>query len=168
MAKFVFRSLVRDHSQPAEFLAAANDVVCGEIATGKFITLAYLVIDGASGEFCSASAGHPRPRLVDASGRVQALAVGGLALGVVRSEEYEMEPGELEPGDSLVLFTDGVVEARRDGELFGEDRLEALLAERHSASAQQLADAIVDACRQWSGGELADDCAVVVVRRDAR
>ena len=69
-------------------------------------------------------------------------------------------------GGSLVLFTDGVIEARREGELFGEERLDALLAERHALPAQELALAIVDACRRWGGGELADDCAVVVVRRN--
>src|SRR5436189_6288913 len=48
MAKFVFRSLAREHPEPHEFLAAANDVVVGEIAPGKFITIAYPVIDGAT------------------------------------------------------------------------------------------------------------------------
>ena len=60
MAKFSFRSLARDHEDPAALLAAANDVVCGEIAPGKFITLVALVVDGSTGELCAAAAGHPQ------------------------------------------------------------------------------------------------------------
>ena len=84
MAKFVFRSLAREHPEPADLLAAANEVVCSEIAPGKFITMAYLTADGRSGALAAAAAGHPRPRLVGADGTVSALAVGGLALGIVR------------------------------------------------------------------------------------
>ena len=64
MAKFVFRSLAREHPEPGDFLAAANEVVVGEIAPGKFITMLYLLIDAATGAVSVASAGHPPPRLV--------------------------------------------------------------------------------------------------------
>ena len=62
MAKFVFRSLAREHPRPADFLASANDVVVGEIAPGKFITMVYLVVDGSDGTVAGAGAGHPPPR----------------------------------------------------------------------------------------------------------
>src|SRR6266849_6256677 len=64
MAKFVFRSLAREHPEPPDFLRYANDVVVGEIAPGKFITMIYLVIDGRSGIVAAAGAGHPSPRIV--------------------------------------------------------------------------------------------------------
>jgi len=60
MAKFVFRSLAREHPEPADFLQSANDVVVGEIAPGKFITMVYLVIDGRTGAIAASGAGHPR------------------------------------------------------------------------------------------------------------
>src|SRR5260370_18812365 len=82
MAKFVFRSLAREHPEPGDFLAATNDVVVGEIAPGKFITMAYLVVDGVHGEVVCASAGHPSPRLVLPDGGVGGLAAAGLVLGV--------------------------------------------------------------------------------------
>ena len=59
MAKFVFRSLAREHSEPSDFLAHANDVVVGEIAVGKFITMAYVTVDRRTARCCCASAGHP-------------------------------------------------------------------------------------------------------------
>jgi len=163
MAKFVFRSLAREHSDPPEFLAAANEIVVEEIGDGKFITMLYLTADGRGGELACASAGHPPPRIVR-GGEVAPLGVGGLALGIAAAQEYEAERVLLEPGDAAVLFTDGLIEARRDGEMYGEERLDAALAVHAALPAEQLAQALVEDCRAFAG-ELADDCAVVVVRR---
>jgi serine phosphatase RsbU (regulator of sigma subunit) len=63
-----------------------------------------------------------------------------------------------------VLFTDGLIEARRDGELYGEERLDAVLAANAGLPAEPLAQALLEDCRAFAG-ELADDCAVVVVKR---
>ena len=69
-------------------------------------------------------------------------------------------------GDTLVLYTDGVVEARRGGKQFGVDRLDALLAEHRLMPARAIATAALGACRRWAdGGELKDDFAVVVIKR---
>jgi serine phosphatase RsbU (regulator of sigma subunit) len=164
MAKFVFRSLAREHPEPSEFLAHANDVVVREIATGKFITMAYVTVDGDGRVLC-ASAGHPEPRVVSADGAVSALACGGLALGIIAPEEYEQVSTQLPQGGSVVLYTDGVIESRRGGELFGVDRLDRVLAANAALPAQGIADAVLAACRDFAGGNLPDDCAVVVIRR---
>ncbi|HVV58072.1 MAG TPA: SpoIIE family protein phosphatase [Gaiellaceae bacterium] len=166
MAKFVFRSLAREHSEPSAFLAHANDVVVGEIAVGKFITMAYLLV-GPGGDLLCAGAGHPAPRLVRPDGAVESLECGGLALGIDAPQTYEQVHAHLEPGAAVVLYTDGVIEARRERELFGTERLDAVLAEGHTLSAQALADAVVAACRGFSGGDLGDDCAIVVIKRAA-
>jgi serine phosphatase RsbU (regulator of sigma subunit) len=73
----------------------------------------------------------------------------------------------LEPGAAVVLYTDGVIEARRERELFGTERLDAVLADQHARPAQALADAVVAACRSFAGGDLGDDCAIVVIKRSA-
>jgi serine phosphatase RsbU (regulator of sigma subunit) len=163
MAKFVFRSLAREHSEPSEFLAAANEIVLEEIGDGKFITMLYVTADGRDGEVACSSAGHPSPRIVRA-GAVDPLSVRGLALGIAGDQVYEAERVTLEPGDAAVLFTDGLLEARRDGELYGEERLDDSLARHASLPAEELAVALVEDCRAF-GGELADDCAVVVLKR---
>jgi serine phosphatase RsbU (regulator of sigma subunit) len=165
MAKFVFRSLAREHLEPSDFLQSANEVVVGEIAPGKFITMVYVVIDPRDGKVAVAGAGHPAPRMVRADGSVTPLEARGLVLGVEVGQNYEDVHGQLERGDAVVLYTDGVIEARRDGVLYGSERLDALLAKGSSLPPEELAQAVLDDCRAFADGELADDCAVVVVRR---
>ncbi|MGH2934593.1 MAG: SpoIIE family protein phosphatase, partial [Gaiellaceae bacterium] len=165
MAKFVFRSLAREHPEPGEFLAAANEVIVDEIAAGKFITMTYLVIDGERGEVACASAGHPPPRVVRADGSVRGLEVRGLALGIEPGQEYEEMRIALPSGAAIVMYTDGVIEARRGGELYGLERLDALLRGHRELPPPTLARAIADDCRGFADGELSDDLAVVVIRR---
>ncbi len=164
MAKFVFRSLARRHPEPSEFLARANDVVVAEITGGAFITMAYLAAD-PDGRVGVASAGHPRPRLVHADGRIEELHCGGLALGIAPDQTYDEVRVALEPGSSVVVYTDGVVEARSDGELYGLERLDAVLTASAGEGAQALADAVIADCRAFAAGELDDDCAIVVIGR---
>src|SRR5262249_58150202 len=82
MAKFVFRSLAREHPELADFLAAANQVVVEEVASTKFITMLYLTVDPASGAVACGCAGHPWPRLITPDGAVSSIKVSGLALGI--------------------------------------------------------------------------------------
>jgi serine phosphatase RsbU (regulator of sigma subunit) len=168
MAKFVFRSLAREHPEPGEFLAFANDVVTSEIAVGKFITLAYVRIDVARREVACSSAGHPPPRLLRRDGSVTEVASQGFPLGIERGERYAEVRAPFDDGSILVLYTDGVVEERgRGGELYGVERLDKVLATNAELPAKALAAAILDDCRAFGGGALADDCAIVVIKRIA-
>jgi serine phosphatase RsbU (regulator of sigma subunit) len=167
MAKFVFRSLAREHPEPGDFLKSANEVVVGEIATGKFITLVYMLIDGGKGEVAAAGAGHPPPRIIGADGSVTGLEARGLVLGIEPGQHYDEVRATLDVGGAVVLYTDGVIEARHDSELYGVERLDAVLSERRHLSAGYLAQTVLDDCRAFARGELADDCAVVVVKRTA-
>jgi serine phosphatase RsbU (regulator of sigma subunit) len=165
MAKFVFRSLAREHTDPGAFLAAANDVVSSEIAPGRFITMVELVIDAAKGEVACAGGGHPQPRLVLPDGTVTAIPATGLALGIESAQEYETVTVAFPPGAIVVAYTDGVVEARRGGELYGVARLDEVLAKGRALPPRELAAAALAACRGWAGGELTDDVALVVIKR---
>jgi sigma-B regulation protein RsbU (phosphoserine phosphatase) len=167
MAKFVFRSLAREHPEPSDFLEHVNDVVVEEIAPGKFITMTYLTIDADTGELACACAGHPPPRVIDPDGNVRGLTVGGLALGIEAGVDYVDLRETIEPGASVVLYTDGVIEARRDGDLYGHERLDELLHRLHSLQPKELALAILADCRRFGGSDLTDDCAIVVIRRAA-
>lgn len=164
MVKFTFRSLVRRYPEPGEFLAAVNEVVLEEVELGKFVTMVYLRVDPARTELACASAGHPRPRMLRADGSVEPLPVGGLALGIIGNQSYEEIRTPYAPGDAVVLYTDGVIEARRGRELYGTPRLDDFLRRHYQLGARELADAVLADCREFAGGPLFDDCAVVVVR----
>jgi serine phosphatase RsbU (regulator of sigma subunit)/putative methionine-R-sulfoxide reductase with GAF domain len=165
MAKYVFRSLAREHPDPGTFLAAANEIISSEIAPGRFITMVELVLDAAGGEVACASGGHPQPRLVHPDGRVEPISAHGLALGIDAPQEYETVIEPFPPGSIVVVYTDGVIEARRSGEQFGVERLDALLSEHRELAPQAIAAEALAACREWAEGELADDFAIVVVKR---
>jgi serine phosphatase RsbU (regulator of sigma subunit) len=165
MVKFLFRALAREHSRPGNFLARANEVVVGEITSGKFVTMAYVIIDPARGFVACAAAGHPSPRLVRPDGTVSPLPAGGLALGVESRQEYDDIEEPFPPGAAVVLYTDGVLEARCGGQVYGEERLDGVLARRASLPADELAGAILAECSDYAGGELDDDAAVVVIKR---
>jgi serine phosphatase RsbU (regulator of sigma subunit) len=167
MAKFVFRSLAREHPEPGDFLAAANEVVLDEVAANKFISMLYLIVDPVHDEVSCACAGHPWPRVVAPDGRIETLPATGLVLGVDSGQRYEVVRRGFVPGASVVLYTDGVVEARRGRDLYGDERLDALLASSAELEPEALARAVVDDCRAFAGGDLGDDCAVVVIRRTA-
>ena len=164
MAKFSFRALARSYPSPSEFLARTNDVVTEEVALGKFITMVYALIDPKTRELWCASAGHPPVRLVRPDGRIESLAPSGLALGIDSGQRYEEKRVVLEPGSAIVLYTDGVIEARQDGGLYGEERLDEFLAANASLPAQELAEALLADSRAFAGGDLADDCAIVCLR----
>jgi len=165
MAKFVFRSLAREHSEPGDFLAFANDVVVDEIAPGKFITMTYVAVDPGRGEVACASAGHPAPRLVLPDGTVRGLDASGIVLGIEPGQEYPEVREELPVGAAIVLYTDGVIEARNGGELYGTERLDALLLAHRDEKPAAIARLVCEDARSYAGGELSDDLAVVVIRR---
>ena len=98
-------------------------------------------------------------------GTVEPLAVRGLALGIEEAQQYESAEVHFPPGTTVVVFTDGVIEARRDGELFGLERLDRVLAAERGRPAEAIAQAVLRECRRFGGGELVDDCAVVVISR---
>lgn len=164
LAKFAFRSLVRLYPDPGELLAQANEVALGELAGGNFVTMLCVTIHPETGEVCAASAGHPPARVLSREGQVTALAPRGLALGVEAGQRYENLIATLAPGAALCLYTDGLVEARRDAELYGEERLDSALAAGRELSAQSLAEYLVADARAFAG-EPEDDYAVVVIRR---
>jgi serine phosphatase RsbU (regulator of sigma subunit) len=164
LAKFAFRSLVRLYPDPAALLAQANEVALGELSGGNFVTMACVTVDPGTGAVSAASAGHPPIRVLAPGGTISLLAPGGLALGVEADQLYETAHATLKHGAALCLFTDGLVEARRDGDQYGEERLHHALADGRELSAQALAEHVVADARAFAG-EPDDDYAVVVIRR---
>jgi PAS domain S-box-containing protein len=135
----------------------ADDRYCSAV-------FARLTVSDAGADVVACGGGHPSPLVVRAAGGVDAVPTGGQLVGLF--EEYESTCHELTlaPGDALVLYTDGVTEARNAaGELFGDERLAALLAAHPGASARTLVAAVVAGLAEWSESP-GDDVALVALR----
>ena len=159
-----FRAFASEGVSPGTLCGKLISVFCNNIAADKFVTFCYCTIDADSGTLLYASAGHCPPLLLRASGAVIALQEGGTPLGIMPGRIYANTEARLEPGDRLVLFTDGLTEAMdaRDQE-FGEARL-IDLGKRHIAlTAADLLAAIRKQVSAFSGGAFQDDFTLVVV-----
>lgn len=154
------------NSSPRDLCERVRRVVVSSLSGGRFVTFFYATIDTASMKLRWCNAGHNAPILARADGSVVRLAEGGPAFSrLFRDGRYEERELDVAPGDRLVLFTDGVSEAAdSSGELFGEQRIEELVADSRDLDADGLQHTIVDASTSFGGGELEDDVTLVVVR----
>jgi sigma-B regulation protein RsbU (phosphoserine phosphatase) len=153
---------------PGLVLAEANDALCVDNDTAMFVTAFYGQYDPTTGELLYANAGHPPPLLVRPDGQCQWLArAQAPAMGVVESVPYPMQSIVLQPGDCVVMFTDGVSEAMDpSGREFGLDRLiEAFQAQGAPAGAREVVERVQKAVAAFaSGAELADDLTCVALQ----
>ena len=116
MVRTLLRELARGLSEPAEVLAKLNASLCRDMPPSMFVTLVLGVLSpGHVGRIALASGGHPEPLLMRAAGIPAPVRVGGMILGVFEETDFEQVEIDLEPGDSLVLLTDGLIEAPESG-----------------------------------------------------
>jgi phosphoserine phosphatase RsbU/P len=164
-ARHTLRTLARYERDPATMLAALNDALVEELPADTFVTATCVRLDPAGGttRVTVASAGHPLPLHLRPDGRVEAVGSHGTLLGLEEPVLTSAET-ELRPGESLLLYTDGVTEARNACGLFGEARLTGLLGVCSDLGADGIADQIADAALDFQEGRLRDDTAVVVLQ----
>jgi len=162
-------ALAESHSDPAEVLTRLNRSLKSTCPDNRFVTLFYAVLDPQGGELVYANAGHNQPLLARRDGELARLEEGGPVLGILPSLAFQQHRCRLEPGDALLLYSDGVTEAANpEGEEFGEDRLAQLLLRAGDAPAEALVGAVHDAVEEWMGDQpVADDITVVAARRTA-
>lgn len=152
-------------SQPERVFQHVNGFLCERSDVGRHATLFFATLD-RDGNLEYVNAGHPPPMLLH-HGEVKELFTGGsLPLGLIPGADYPVARTKLEPGDTLVLYSDGVTEAENPNEeFFGESRLQALLVGQQETPLDLLQQNIVKAVEQFSSGaSQADDITVVLVR----
>ena len=160
MVKMAATSQRGQSAHPAQLLAGMNAALCGN-TEGQYVTAAYVYLNAKNGELHYAAAGHPA-MLMLRDGVVTEVAENGLLLAAVDSAEYSNKMLALKSGDRLVLYTDGLVEARNgDGKLFGEDALSAVLRETKRMTADEAADQMIASAQQWAKSQ-DDDLTVLV------
>ncbi|MSV34799.1 MAG: serine/threonine-protein phosphatase [Bryobacterales bacterium] len=125
------------------------------------------VADPRTGELVFTNAGHNPPLLVRKSGGFELLEGGGMILGILPMAQYTESRAQMQPGDTLVLFSDGVTEAvNRADEDFGETRLAELVASMQDRPAKEIVAAVhAEVARYTEGAPPADDITVVIARR---
>lgn len=158
------RGLASDALRSEELCTRANQFIYRNTLQDRFITFFYGRLDVGAKRLVYTNAGHNAPIVLHQDGSHCRLQVGGGVLGVFEDQNYGQGELELVAGDRLVLFTDGVTEARnRDGEEFGEQRLLRLLVENGSHRAHELQREILNAVSEFSSGNFEDDATLIVV-----
>ena len=150
---------------PGEVLKRANDVLFDDIPAHMFVTCLAVVLDPATGEMTYANAGHDLPYVRTANG-VEELRARGMPLGLMAGMDYEEKTAVLQPGESLLLHSDGIAEAHAPNrEMFGFPRLKALVEANPGGEA--LIDAILAAHGQFigPGADQEDDITMVTLQR---
>jgi serine phosphatase RsbU (regulator of sigma subunit) len=173
LARYTIRAVTLKNDRPSEVLAALNEAMLRQLPEDRFCTAACVRLepqDGSAGVGVDVSrAGHPPPLLVRPEGTVEEVGCSGRVLGVFPEAELRDTSLRLMPGEALVLYTDGVTEARSpDGDFFGEGRLRHLLGSCADCDAETLAGRIKDTVLDFQEGYPRDDLAVLVLRAGRR
>ena len=160
----LLRSTALSVTGPGEVLQRVNDLLVPQIPMHMFVTCLVLVIDPATGETRFANAGHNLPYLRH-GGEVRQLAARGMPLGLMPGSRYEEHQTVIEPGDIVLLYSDGITEQHAAaGEMFGFGRTAALVAA--SASGDDLVDRCMAGLAVFSGDvEQEDDITLVTLHR---
>lgn len=164
MLRSLFRGFMRENPDPADAMARLNRVIRSDLAPGDFATALALVYDSA-GKFRMVNAGHPFPVLCDGGPRL--VETHDAALAIIPDTTYRVEEVTVGPGGVLVAYTDGLTEARDEGEMFGDDRVIETVTRMRDASARAIAEQLIDDAQRHAGGKFSDDVAILVLKRDA-
>ncbi len=173
MCRSTLRFSARSGMAPAATLAAVNHQLYPDIREDMFITMIYLMIAPDGSGLRLARAGHTRPLVWRKNtGQIETLNSGGLAVGIDKGAVFERVTKDLEfqleSGDTLLLYTDGVNEAMdAQGEEFGEERIYTILADLAPQGPQAVIDALINEVDQFCGGRRGhDDITLVVIQKD--
>ena len=161
----LLRNLVLEEQSPKALLAAANRTLLSRKIEARYLTSLYARWDPQNRSLEMSNAGQPRP-LLYRQGRVEALNISGIPLGLLEVSSYESYPLTLEPGDAVVLLSDGITEAESSSrKQFGEHGLTDLVKKHGDGSAADLLSGIFEGVESFTGSsKLDDDRTVVVVK----
>ncbi|HUL32768.1 MAG TPA: PP2C family protein-serine/threonine phosphatase [Candidatus Eisenbacteria bacterium] len=152
---------------PAMILGAVNRQLHGASLADRFVTLFYGVFDAARRTLRYANAGHNPPMVIRRDGSMVLLEAADLPLGLFTDSLYEEAIYQLQPGDTVIAYTDGVVEAlNRGDEEWGVEGIRKAAAESNAKSTEELVDAIFGSLDKFTQGRQTDDATVVVLSAD--
>jgi serine phosphatase RsbU (regulator of sigma subunit) len=161
------RSFAYEYSSASEALSYANQVLFAQMPDyGYFVTVFLVIVDLSTGRIQYASAGHPPAAICHLDGTVEWVTVINLPVGPLDQVNYQEMPGELQVGEKLVLYTDGILEARHEHEMFELEGIERTLKENYTCTPKELASNLIKAATEWADGKLSDDVAILIFERN--
>jgi sigma-B regulation protein RsbU (phosphoserine phosphatase) len=168
LSRSILRTKALTGRNPYEVLRRSNRLIFKDSRSNMFLTIFYGILEPEAGRLTFSNAGHNRPLWFNVrTGNIKELATQGIVLGVFERVFLGEDHITMEPGDFLVCYTDGVTEAMNiDNELFGEDRLEGVIAANPDVSAQRMVDVIIEAVEDFIGERTqSDDLTLFVLKR---
>jgi phosphoserine phosphatase RsbU/P len=167
VSRTLLRAFAQHRASPGECLAYMNSNLTAQSDSAMFTTVFYGILDTRTGELQFANGGHNRPYVLAVNGNPRPLSdESGPIVGIMDGFSYETYAGRLAPGETLVLYTDGVTEARDNkDEFFGDKRLEDLLSAHCAEPVPQLVASLHAAVQEFATGvPQADDITVLALR----
>jgi len=164
------RSQLLVDPRPATSLTRANILLSNSTGPDTFATMFFCLLNAADHYFTYANAGHDHPFRVRPGSSLTRLAEGGIPLGVLDDFTYEEHLVDLQPGDMIVVCSDGIAEAfNENGEMFSDARIGQLLADEGSNSSKQMLDHIIQGVKSFVGNTpQSDDMTIVVIKREEK
>ena len=167
MAKTLLRvTATQSGAEVTSVMAKVNDELSADNESCMFVTLVYALFDPESGQFTYSNGGHPAPLRVRATGELEFMSEdGGMALGVMEGQPYRSGQVQLQPGDTVLIYSDGVTEAmNHTQEEFGKDRLAALFDGQPCRSPREAVHRVVNAVHAFAQGtEQSDDITCIAL-----
>lgn len=167
LARWAIRAAATQSSRPGRVLSLLNEVLLRHDGdAGTFLTAQFVTVRLKPGavDIVLGGAGHPPAFIRRADGTVDLIGLGGQPIGMMESPDVAIIRTALDPGDALVLYTDGLVEARRDGAFLSVERVREVLSAAPGLDAEETADMLVQLAHDFTGGPLADDLAILVLQ----
>jgi sigma-B regulation protein RsbU (phosphoserine phosphatase) len=167
VSRTLLRATAQHRKSPGECFAQVNATLLERNVASMFVTLFYGVLDLRSGQLEFANGGHNPAYVVAGSGKLRMLtAKSGPMLGLFAGQRYRTFTDRIEPGESVVLYTDGVTEARnKNGEFFGDERLQTFIADQGAKAAEKLIQGLHGTVQNFSAGtQQHDDFTVLALR----
>lgn len=166
LAKNTIRAHANERGKtPSLILALTNDVIFRSTPDESFVTLFFGILDRRDGRLVYANAGHPAAVVVGSGGSLDTLPATGPVLGAFEGLTFDEVEAWLCPGDVLLLYTDGLTEARNGDDFYGEERLYGLLPTMRDGGTDGVVEGVLSHVLEFSDGRLRDDLAVLAIKR---
>ncbi|HZD61040.1 MAG TPA: SpoIIE family protein phosphatase [Anaerolineae bacterium] len=168
VVKDTIKAHAYDGGTPGSIMAKTNEAIVKSTAKSNFVTLFFGILDTETGELEYCSAGHPPAIIKRATSDVELLSTRSPLIGAFSGMRYEDDKSVLHKDDRLIIYTDGIIEARCNGELYGEERLVNMLQNLKPSPAQEMPQTILAEVLRCASGVLVDDVAILAVSLEGK